>query len=98
MNMPRLPGADVAGYMRAFLGGHAAKLRDALREKDRGASAIELAIISAALVALALAIVLIVTTFAKNQANKIQDGGGVGGGGAGGGGGGAGGGGGGTGG
>ena len=59
------------GYLRVFLGGHVARLRAAIRDKDRGASAIELAIITAVLVALAAAILVIIVNFAKDQGTKI---------------------------
>jgi Flp pilus assembly protein TadG len=58
-------------YLRAFLDCHAARLRAAVRDKDRGASAIELAIITAVLVALAAAILVIIVNFAKSQGTKI---------------------------
>lgn len=58
-------------YLRAFLGCRAARLRAAVRDKDRGASAIELAIITAVLVALAAAILVIIVNFAKDQGTKI---------------------------
>jgi hypothetical protein len=59
-------------WLGALIGTHLARLRAALGERDRGASAIELAIITAVLVALAAAILTIIVTFAKNQGNKIQ--------------------------
>jgi Flp pilus assembly protein TadG len=71
MNLFTLAGAEKADAMRAFLGAHAAKLRSAMREKDRGASAIELAIITAVLVGLAVIILAIIYKFADTQANTI---------------------------
>jgi Flp pilus assembly protein TadG len=71
MNLFMLAGAERADAMRAFLGAHAAKLRSAMREKDRGASAIELAIITAVLVGLAVIILAIIYKFADTQANTI---------------------------
>jgi multisubunit Na+/H+ antiporter MnhB subunit len=59
------------GYLRALVAGHATTLRRALREKDRGASAIELAIITAVLVGLAVLILTIIYNFAQGQANTI---------------------------
>lgn len=70
--MRRLPGADLAGAVRAVLGVHTARLRTAVRDKDRGASAIELAVISAVLVGLAVLILGIIYHFAQNQANSIN--------------------------
>ena len=63
----------VTPYLRAFLGTHAARLRAALGEKDRGASAVELAIITAVLVGLAAAILVIIVTFANKQGTNIQN-------------------------
>jgi hypothetical protein len=71
MNMLRLPGAERAGFLRAVLWRRTARLRSAMREKDRGASAIELAIITAVLVGLAVLILTIIYNFAQNQANTI---------------------------
>jgi Flp pilus assembly pilin Flp len=71
MNMLRLPGADRACDVRAILGGHAARLRNAIRDNDRGASAIELAIITAVLVGLAVLVLTIIYNFAKGQATTI---------------------------
>jgi hypothetical protein len=72
MNTLRLACTDGAGYVRAFLGSHAARLREALREKDRGASAIELAVITAVLVGLAVFVVTIIYNYTRTQANTIQ--------------------------
>ncbi|HCU95898.1 MAG TPA: hypothetical protein DHU96_25545 [Actinobacteria bacterium] len=67
------PRGDPAfSWLGAVIGTHSARLRSALREGDRGASAIELAIITAVLVALAAAILTIIVTFAKNQGKQIQ--------------------------
>lgn len=59
-------------WLRAVIGTHSSRLREALAEGDRGASAIELAIITAVLVALAAFILTIIVTFAKNQGKQIQ--------------------------
>ena len=45
MNMPSPPGDPMFQYIRAVLGKHMAKMRDSGDSGDRGASAIELAII-----------------------------------------------------
>jgi Flp pilus assembly protein TadG len=63
---------ELAGFFRAFWAVHAARLRAALREKDRGASAVELALITALLVGLAAAILAIIIHFAMAQANNIN--------------------------
>ncbi len=60
-------------YLRAFLGTHAARLRSARQQQDRGASAVELAIITAVLVALAAAILVIIVAFANKQGTAIQN-------------------------
>src|SRR5229473_1457030 len=56
MNMFGIRNHPGAAFLRAFLGTHAARLRMALGQQDRGASAVELAIITAVLVGLAAAI------------------------------------------
>ena len=63
MNTFKLPATEGTRYLRTFLGAHAARLRVALGEKDRGASAVELAVITAVLVGLAVAILVIVVFF-----------------------------------
>jgi cytochrome bd-type quinol oxidase subunit 2 len=57
-------------YLRAFLGTRVAALR---ASEDRGASAVELAVITAVLVALAVLILGIVVTFAKKQGDNITN-------------------------
>jgi len=71
MNLFTLAGAERADAVRVFLSAHAARLRSAMREKDQGASAIELAIITAVLVGLAVIILAIIYKFADAQANTI---------------------------
>jgi Flp pilus assembly protein TadG len=71
MNLFTLAAAERLGVVRAFLGGHAARLRTAVRDQDRGASAIELAIITAVLVGLAVIILAIIYNYANTQANTI---------------------------
>jgi Flp pilus assembly pilin Flp len=72
MNISGLPGAEAAGYLRALLGAHAARLRSAVRQRDRGASAVELAVITAVLVAIAIALLAVIKTFVTNQSNQIN--------------------------
>jgi uncharacterized membrane protein len=68
------PRMDPAlGWLKALLGAHGERLRASLRASDRGASAIELAIITAVLVALAAVILGIIVTFTKNQGQSIQN-------------------------
>jgi Flp pilus assembly pilin Flp len=55
-------------YLRAFLGTRLVKARES---GDRGASAVELAVITAVLVALAVLILGVIVTFAKKQGDSI---------------------------
>jgi Flp pilus assembly pilin Flp len=57
-------------YLRAFLGTRITRLRE---NDDLGASAVELAVITAVLVALAVLILGIIVTFAKNQGTNITN-------------------------
>jgi Flp pilus assembly protein TadG len=59
-------------YTRASLATHMARLRAALRDGDRGASAVELAFITAGLLVVAGLIYLAIHTFVQNESNKIQ--------------------------
>jgi Flp pilus assembly protein TadG len=69
MNTLSPPGV-LFTYLRAFLGTRVAALR---ASDDRGASAVELAVITAVLVALAVLILGIVVTFAKKQGDNITN-------------------------
>ena len=69
MNMLSPPGM-LFHYLRAFLGTRLAAVRE---NDDRGASAVELAVITAVLVALAVLILGIIVTFAKNQGSNITN-------------------------
>lgn len=60
-------------YVRAALGVHLARLRAAMRDGDRGASAVELAFITVALLGVAAAVVLAITIFTKKADTKIQN-------------------------
>lgn len=60
-------------YLRAALGVHAARLRAAVREGERGASAVELAIITAMMLIVAIAVVGAITFFTNNANTKIRD-------------------------
>jgi Flp pilus assembly protein TadG len=59
-------------YLRAVLGSRAARLRAALAERDRGASAVELAIITAVILVIAVALLGVIRAFVTNQSNQIQ--------------------------
>ena len=72
MNTFKQP-VEGARYLRTFLDLHTARLRTALGEKDRGASAVELAVITAVLVGLAVAILVIVVNFANKQGTTITN-------------------------
>jgi Flp pilus assembly protein TadG len=61
--------------MRAMLGVHLARLREARAELDRGASAVELAIITAVIITIAGIILAAINIFVKNQSQQIQGGG-----------------------
>jgi hypothetical protein len=63
--------SPTAIYLRAFLGVHAARLRQAHSERDRGASAIELAIITGVLVGLAIVVLLVIKTEVDKGKQKI---------------------------
>jgi hypothetical protein len=64
--------SPVAGYLRAFLGVHLVALRAARREKDRGASAVELAVITAMILAVAVILLAVITHFVKGAAKQIK--------------------------
>lgn len=60
-------------YMRAANGVHMARLRAALGAGDRGASAVELAFITAGLLIVAGIIYAAINAFVTNQSTKITD-------------------------
>jgi len=66
------PGFQELAYVRAFAGARIARLNDARKRRDLGASAIELAIITAILVGLAIAVLVIINTIVTNRANEIN--------------------------
>jgi hypothetical protein len=59
-------------YLRAFVGTRIARLSDARKRQDVGASAIELAIITAILVGLAAAVLAIIYNIVTSRANQIN--------------------------
>jgi len=67
---PLSPPGVLITYLRAFLGTRVAALRES---EDLGASAVELAVITAVLVGLAVAILAVVIAFAKKQGNTITN-------------------------
>lgn len=66
------PGRAVIGYLEAVLGTASARFAEARRSKDAGASAIELAIITAVVVGLAATVLIIVYNIVTSRANQIQ--------------------------
>ena len=64
--------SPVASYLRAFLGVHVVALRAAWRERDRGASAVELAVSTAMILAVAVILLAVITHFVKGAANQIK--------------------------
>lgn len=67
-----------AQLVRAVLSGRIARLQEARRRRDAGASAIELAIITAILVGLAVAVLVIVTNVVQQRSGQItQNNGGI---------------------
>jgi Flp pilus assembly pilin Flp len=67
-----------AQFVRAVLGGRIARFQEARRRRDAGASAIELAIITAILVGLAVAVLIIVTNVVTKRSGQItQNNGGI---------------------
>ena len=61
-----------ADYLRALMGTRVTRFRRALSQRDAGASAIELAIITAVIVGLAVVVLVIVTNVVNNRANQIN--------------------------
>jgi hypothetical protein len=68
----RFPGQAVLGYLRAFLGIRMSRLAEARQNKDLGASAIELAIITAVLVLAAAGVVTIIFNVVSAKKGEIQ--------------------------
>lgn len=68
-------GDPAVVYLRAFLGVHMTALRTAWRDSDRGASAVELAIISAVILIIAAVVLAAVKFFVTKESNKIKNGG-----------------------
>jgi Flp pilus assembly protein TadG len=62
--------------LRAFLGLRVARLRTAAAGRDRGASAVELAIITAVILGIAVALLLVIGNFVKGESSKINSNGG----------------------
>jgi hypothetical protein len=61
--------------LRAFLGLRMSRLRAAAAERDRGASAVELAIITAVILGIAVALLLVIGDFVRGESKNINGGG-----------------------
>jgi hypothetical protein len=61
-------------FLCAFLGIHRTRLRDARQHKDRGASAVELAIITAVIIGIAGIVLAAINIFVSNERAKISGG------------------------
>jgi hypothetical protein len=59
-------------YLKAILGARMLRLQAALQEKDKGASAVELAIISAVILVIAGLILTAIKVFVTNESTQIQ--------------------------
>jgi hypothetical protein len=66
------PGYPEFAYVRAFIGTRIARLSDTRKRQDVGASAIELAIITAILVGLAATVLVIIYNIVTSRANQIN--------------------------
>jgi hypothetical protein len=66
------PGYPVFAYLRAFAGTRIDRLGDARKRRDMGASAIELAIITAILVGLAATVLVIIYNIVNSRASQIN--------------------------
>jgi hypothetical protein len=72
MRMGNLLDIVQADYIRAVLDSRVAKFQAARQQRDAGASAIELAIITAVIVAAAVAVLIAVKTIIGTQTTRIQ--------------------------
>jgi hypothetical protein len=66
------PGQAALGFLRAFLGIRMSRIAEARQSKDLGASAIELAIITAVLVGLAATVLIVIYNIVNTQTAKIN--------------------------
>lgn len=72
MMLTNLTHSPQAEYLRAFMGIRLIRFRQARRCRDAGASAIELAIITAIIVGLAVVVLLVVTNVVNNRSTEIN--------------------------
>jgi type IV secretory pathway component VirB8 len=68
----QVPGQIELDYARTLLGVRLAEFRAARQQRDRGASAIELAIITAIIVGLAAIVLIVITHIVQTRANQIN--------------------------
>jgi hypothetical protein len=68
----QVPGQLQIDYARVLLGARIAEFRAARQQRDRGASAIELAIITAIIVGLAAVVLIVITNIVHTRANEIN--------------------------
>jgi hypothetical protein len=68
----QVPGQMELDYARTLLGVRLAEFRAARQQRDRGASAIELAIITAIIVGLAAIVLIVITHIVQTRANQIN--------------------------
>ena len=61
-------------YLRALLWARIARLQVARRYNDRGASAVELAVITAVVLGIAIALLVVIQNFVTNESGKISGG------------------------
>jgi hypothetical protein len=61
-------------YLWASLGTRIARLHVAIRDEDRGASAVELAVITAVILVIAGVILAAISAFVHNESGKISGG------------------------
>jgi hypothetical protein len=66
------PGYQEFAFVRVFVGSRTARLSDARKRRDMGASAIELAIITAILVGLAATVLVIIYNIVTSRASQIN--------------------------
>lgn len=59
-------------YLRAFLSARRTKLAEARQNGDRGASAVELAIITAVILGIAVALLAVIKTFVSSESSRIH--------------------------
>jgi hypothetical protein len=61
-------------YLWAFLGTRVSRFQGAVQDKDRGASAVELAIITAVIIGIAGIVLAAINIFVTKQSSKISGG------------------------